>query len=75
MAMNIDHWWDAAARKAVIEQREEVTKAQLLARCIADEFERRGLVVQPSEPGRLDNPEAPMWEQYDALMRERHDPH
>lgn len=65
MAMSIDHLWEAGERKADIARREEVTKAQLLARCIADEFERRGLAIQPPEPGRLDNPDAPMWTKLD----------
>lgn len=65
MAMYIDHWWEAAAQRAHSESQKELAKARLLARCIADEFERCGLVIYSREPGRLDSPEAPMWTRHD----------
>ncbi|WP_374829665.1 hypothetical protein [Paenochrobactrum pullorum] len=54
-------FWERARLRRKVEQDQGLSKDQRLAHCIADEFERRGLVIYPREPGRLDSPEAPMW--------------
>lgn len=58
-------FWERARLRREVEQDQELRKDQRLARCIADEFERRGLIIHPREPDRLDSPESPMWTRHD----------